>query len=78
MATAAREMVDLKTVPAQDGVLTPVIVDGGDTVWVALVRFPSAPKVGNRFLSGGRTYEIVRAKDYARGFVARPVADPAC
>ena len=77
MATAAREIVEANTVPVQNGGLIPVIVDLGDAVRIALVRFQAAPEVGERFAYQGLRYEIVRAQDHVRGFVARPVADPA-
>ena len=64
-------------VPVSDGELTPVIVDAGDAVRIVLVRFPAAPTVGDRFSFDGGTFEVVRTKDHARGFVARPVAAPA-
>ncbi len=77
MATAARELIELNAIPVQQGGLTAVILDGGDTVRVALIRFPAPPEVGDLLTFEGRAYEIVRAKDHARGFVARPVAETA-
>lgn len=50
----------------------PVIADRGDDAWVVLVRFPAAPRVGDRFSFDSITWELVRDRDHARGYVARP------
>ncbi len=77
MATAARELIETKPVVTADGGLTPVIIDGGDAVRIALVRLPAEAWVGARFTLDGGTFEIVRAKDHARGWVARPLPETA-
>ncbi len=77
MATVAQEVYALNDVPVQADELIPVIIDGGEAVRIALVRFPADPEVGTRFTFEGGAFEIVRAKDHARGFVARPLAQRA-
>jgi len=77
MATVARELIESNTVPVDQDALTPVIIDRGEDVRIALVRFPVAPEVGDRFTFEGTTCEVVRTKDHARGCVARPLNEPA-
>ncbi len=77
MATVAGEVYALNDVPIQADGPIPVIIDGGEAVRIALVRFPAGPEVGTRFAFDGGAFEIVRAKDHARGFVAHPLAQPA-
>ncbi len=50
----------------------PVILDSGATARVAAINPPRAPFVGMRFVHGGTVWEIIRAKDHVRGWVARP------
>jgi hypothetical protein len=52
---------------------TPVIADRGDEACVVVVRTAEPLDVGSRFEFGGLTWEIVRARDLLRGFVAWPV-----
>lgn len=76
MATAARHLDNTTaTVP---GAPTPVIADDGVRAWVAVLRIPHPPKVGDRFRFRGRTWEIVRAPDRLRGYVAHPVGPRHC
>ncbi len=51
----------------------PVILDGGTSVRVAAIEFDAEPCVGLRFDHDGAMWEITRAQDHARGWVARPV-----
>jgi hypothetical protein len=50
----------------------PVILDSGTAARVAAINPPRAPFVGMRFFHGGTVWQIVRAKDHVRGWVARP------
>ena len=56
----------------------PVILDHGDQARVATVAFGGSPQVGDRFHLDGATWEITRAKDFQRGYVARPVKPGVC
>ena len=53
-------------------ILLPVILDRGDHARVAMVPFHRPLAVGDRFLHQGQVWEVVRAKDHARGAVAVP------
>ncbi|HVN33060.1 MAG TPA: hypothetical protein VMT45_13850 [Thermoanaerobaculaceae bacterium] len=67
----------MNSVLAPQGDPTPVIIDDGTVVRVVLVRFQAPPEVGDLFTFEGTMLEVVRAKDHARGFVARPVSNRA-
>lgn len=54
----------------------PVILDNGDAARVAAIAFQCAPYVGMRFELDATTWEVTRAKDYARGWVAQSVPLP--
>jgi hypothetical protein len=54
--------------------LVPIIADAGDRARVILVSFEREPALGQHFQAHGRTWEIVRAKDHLRGWVARPAS----
>lgn len=56
----------------------PVILDCGEHARVVTVTFSRLPQVGERFVLEGSTWEIVRAKDLLRGYVARAVAPGLC
>ena len=56
----------------------PVILDSGDRARVVTVTFSRAPELGDRFDFEGVTWEIVRARDFLRGFVARAVQPKNC
>ena len=74
MASAVREPQGLRAGRAgAKGATVPVILDSGRSVRVVAIDVERAPWVGMRFEHGGRVWEITRAKDYARGWVARPV-----
>ena len=60
------------------GIAVPVILDHGDRARVVTVTFPRSPHPGDRFALEGTTWEIARAKDFQRGFVARPVRPGFC
>ncbi len=77
MATAARELIETQPVVTADGGPAPVIIDGGDAVRIALVRLTAEAGVGARFTLDGVAFEIVRATDHARGWVARPLPETA-
>jgi hypothetical protein len=53
-----------------------MILDSGDAARVAAIGFKWAPQVGMRFEFDGTTWEVTRAKDHVRGWVARPVPLP--
>ncbi len=53
----------------------PVILDEGDRASVAVVTLPHHPALGMRFEFGGILWEIARAKDHTRGWVACPLAE---
>ena len=72
MATVARDIRNILQVPESSLEPTPVIADFGGKVRVIVVRFPGPPAVGDRFTYDGITWEVVHAKDHARGYVARP------
>ncbi len=55
------------------GKSVPIILDGGASVLVAAIEFGVKPRVGLRFDHDGGVWEITRAQDHARGWVARPV-----
>lgn len=61
--------------PRQGSGETPayVILDSGDQARVVTVMLPPSPQPGHRFDFDGRTWEVIRAKDFQRGLVARPV-----
>jgi hypothetical protein len=61
---------------ASEGMTVPVILDSGDAARVAAIAFECAPQVGMRFELDGATWEVTRAKDYVRGWVAQPVPLP--
>jgi hypothetical protein len=48
-----------------------MILDRGEGATVAAVELPCLPYVGMRFEHGGMLWEITRAKDLLRGWVAR-------
>ena len=73
MASAAREPNELCAQRAGDiGAGGAVILDSGTTVEVAVIDCGRPLRVGMRFEHGGRLWEITRAKDHERGWVARP------
>lgn len=75
MATAAHHVnTTQRTGRKRGGRLIPVIADGGDRAWVALVSFTRRPRVGDTFPFRGATWRIVREPDNLRGFVALPCA----
>ena len=77
MASAVREVWMLSGKPAERaGRSVPIILDGGDRARVATVELYCAPFVGLRFELDGTTWEVTRAKDHVRGWVARPVPLP--
>ena len=51
----------------------PVILDAGESVRVAAIDVGRPLRVGTRFEYGGTMWEITRAQDHSRGWVARPV-----
>jgi hypothetical protein len=53
-----------------------MILDGGDAARVAAIEFHCAPCLGMRFQFDGTAWEVTRAKDHVRGWVARPVPIP--
>jgi hypothetical protein len=77
MATVAREVFDHERVPFDQPEPTPVILDRGEDVRIVLLRFAAPLRVGDVFALDGATWEIVRAKDHARGCVARPLPNAA-
>ncbi|MGD1149510.1 MAG: hypothetical protein ABR961_16360 [Thermoanaerobaculaceae bacterium] len=77
MATVAREVIDSERVSVDEAEPTPVILDHGKDVRVVLLRFAAPLRVGDVFALGGTAWEVVRAKDHARGCVARPLPEPA-
>ena len=54
----------------------PMILDSGDAAHVAAIAICCAPRVGMRFELDGTTWEVTRAKDHSRGWVARPASLP--
>jgi hypothetical protein len=54
----------------------PVILDSGDAARVAAIDPHGVPFVGMRFHHDGTVWEVTRAKDYLRGWVAVPVSVP--
>ena len=56
----------------------PVILDFGDHASVVPVTLSRPPQVGDRFDLDGACWEIVRAGDLLRGYVARRVGLRAC
>ncbi len=74
MASAIKQSQGFGARRADDaGTSVPVILDRGMSVEVAAIPLEGEPRVGTRFEHGGTVWEIVRAKDYTRGWVARPV-----
>jgi len=73
MATAAQHVnTTEKSNRKRGGRLIPVIADGGDRAWVALVSFARRPRIGDTFPFRGLAWRIVREPDRLRGFVALP------
>ena len=50
----------------------PMILDRGDAAQVAVIDCSRMPFVGMRFLYGGTVWEVTRAQNHARGWVAQP------
>ena len=74
MASAARDPNELLAQRAEEtGAGVAVILDSGTSVQVAVIDCGGKPRVEMRFEHGGRIWEITRAKDHTRGWVARPV-----
>ena len=74
MATAAFDNATLGTFRVGSGAhASPVIVDGGGDARVVIVSSDAPLAVGSRFEFAGLTWEIVRAQDLIRGFVAWPL-----
>ena len=71
MAPAGPEMRLIHRERAEADV--PMILDRGDAASVAVICCPCAPFVGMRFVHSGTTWEVARAQDHARGWVAVPV-----
>ncbi len=55
-------------------VTVPMILDRGDAAGVASIDLQYAPYVGMRFDYGGTLWEVTRAQDHVRGWVAEPLA----
>lgn len=76
MATTQHEIGTYRVLRgACERVAVPVILDEGRRARVAAVALPCDPSVGVRFEFGGAIWEIARAKDHARGWVAHPAAE---
>jgi len=56
----------------------PVILDRGNQARVVTVAFARSPRVGDQFRHEGTTWEITRAKDFQRGYVASLVKPGLC
>jgi hypothetical protein len=54
--------------------IVPMILDGGDAARVASINLQYAPYVGIRFEYGGTLWEVTRAQDHVRGWVAEPLS----
>lgn len=54
----------------------PMILDSGAAARVAAIDLQCEPYVGMRFVHDGTVWEITRANDHARGWVAQPVPLP--
>ncbi len=76
MATVACEGIESERVPVDEQEPTPVILDHGNDVRVVLLRFAGPLRVGDVFALGGTAWEVIRAKDHARGCVAQPLPEP--
>jgi hypothetical protein len=58
--------------------LVPVILDHGTRARVATLALGHFLRLGDRFEIEGMTWEIIRVKDFQRGYVARPVRAGVC
>ena len=77
MASAVQEVWRLRSCrAASTGLTVPMILDSGDAARVAAIDFQCAPHVGMRFELDATTWEVTRAKDHVRGWVAQPVPLP--
>jgi len=66
MASAVRDVSEI-------GWGVPVILDSGTSVHVAAIDVGRPLRVGTRFEFAGAMWEVTRAEDYVRGWVAQPV-----
>jgi len=66
VASAAQDLGEL-------GWGVPVILDSGTSVTIAPIDVGRPLRVGTRFEFAGAMWEVTRAEDYARGWVACPV-----
>ncbi len=55
------------------GMAFPMILDRGDAARVAAIDLQYPPYVGMRFEHGGTVWEVTRAQDHVRGWVAEPL-----
>ena len=78
MAPAGPEMRWVQGDHAARTVAVPMILDGGDAARVAVINCGCAPFVGMRFMHERAMWEVTRAQDHLRGWVAQPAfrADP--
>ena len=58
---------------ARAGMTVPMILDRGDAARVAAIDLQCVPYVGMRFEYGGTVWEVTRAQDHVRGWVAEPL-----